>query len=272
MLASAITCFALACVTGVLIPVLMRTRIQLRFPSLSLYTQLGSTVLSVWFAFAAAISLVMYMLPVLSNTLSYTGAWAYVLATLLTAAAVGFWTMATAPVTKDVREVITTLNTHLVSQEQRQGFTLGTVQHTYPAALSTPPTGGQPGTIMVTTGLRDALTPGQFQAVLAHEYAHVTQRHGKILSILTTLEHMLRVFGPLKRSATLLVELAADDIAAKQAGPAELANALAVMAKATGDETMFLRAERLTTKKWPREHWRTIPEPIRVDKLRNQWP
>ena len=83
---------------------------------------------------------------------------------------------------------------------------------------------------------------------------------------------MLRVFAPLKRSATLLVELAADDIAAKQEGPTELANALAVMAKATGDETMFLRAERLTTKKWPREHWRTIPEPIRVETFGSQCP
>lgn len=268
MLASAITCAVLACVTGVLIPVLARTRFQLRFPSLTLYVQLGSAVLGVWFLFVAAISLALHMLPALTDTIPLASLWAYGLATLLTVAAVSFWIMATAPVTKDVREVITALNTHVVSQEERPGFTLATVKHTYPAALSTPPADGRPGTIMVTTGLRDALTSGQLQAVLAHEYAHVTKRHGKILSILTTLDQMLHVFAPLKRSATLLVELAADDIAAKQAGPAELANALAVMAQATGDETMFLRAERLTTKKWPREHWRTIPEPIRVDKLR----
>lgn len=250
----------------------MRTRFQLRFPSLSLHIQLGSTVVGVWCVFAAAISLVAYMLPALTSTIPFTSVWAFVLATLLTIATMGFWVMATAPVTKDVREVIATLNTHVVAQEDRPGFTLTTVEHTYPAALSTPPTAGQPGTIMVTTGLQDALTPGQLQAVLAHEYAHVTQRHGKILSILTTLDQMLHVFAPLKRSATLLVELAADDIAAKQAGPAELANALAVMAKATGDETMFLRAERLTTKKWPREHWRTIPEPIRVETFGSQSP
>lgn len=201
--------------------------------------------------------------------LPYAWVFALLLAAFLTAASLGFWLMATAPVTKNVRDVISALNSHDVTEEERPGFTLATVDHRFPAALSAPPAHGQPGTIMVTTGLRSALTDGQFQAVLAHEYAHVTMRHGKILSVATTLADMVRIFQPLKRSVSLLVELAADDVAAKQAGPAELANALAIMSKATGDETMHLRAERLTTKRWPREHWRTVPEPIRVDQLRS---
>ncbi|MGO2684385.1 MAG: hypothetical protein ACTIAA_09190, partial [Microbacterium sp.] len=65
------------------------------------------------------------------------------------------------------------------------------------------------------------------------------------------------------RATLLLVELMADDAAARQAGAAHLANALSQMAEAGDDVGMALRAERLTLRRWPRRERRRLPEPIR---------
>lgn len=266
-----ITSLALAVLTGIIIPAIARTRIQLTHPSVSLYTQLAGLIVGTWFVALSLVLGAFTLLPQLGREFPPTliTTLTVVFATLLTAACVGFWVMSTAAVTRNIREVVATLESHLTSTDARPGFTLTVVDHPYPAAVSTPKSGPAPGTIVVTTGLREALTPGQFQAVLAHEYAHVRFRHGKILSIVTNLADAIPLFKPLKRSVSLLVELAADDIAARQAGPADLANALAIMSKATQDPTMHLRAERLTTKRWPREHWRKVPEPIRLDRFTN---
>lgn len=269
MLVSALVFCALAAVLIFVLPAAARTRTQLRFPAASLYTQIGSLVAGVWCVFVAIALAAGALMPDLQPWLPVpASAPALVLATLLTGATVGFWLMATAPVTTNIREVVAVLNTHVTSEETRPGFVLTIVDHPYPTAVSTPGSGNAPGNIVVTSGLRTLTTTGQFQAVLAHEYAHIKRHHGKVLSVVSNLADALPVFTPLKRSVSLLVELHADDIAAKQAGPADLANALAKMGEATNDQSMLLRAERLTTKKWPREHWRTVPEPIRVDQFR----
>ena len=64
----------------------------------------------------------------------------------------------------------------------------------------------------------------------------------------------------LERATRLQIELAADDAAARQVGAAHLANALIVLAAATHDVGMTLRAERLTRKRWPTPQRRRIPQ------------
>lgn len=120
----------------------------------------------------------------------------------------------------------------------------------HPAASSF---GGWASTIIVTTGAIELLTPEQLRAVVAHERAHITDRH-HALRALAALQAAVLPWVPatrmLNRATRLLVELAADEVAARKAGAVHLANALARMADATGDASMHLRAERLAGRAW----------------------
>lgn len=127
---------------------------------------------------------------------------------------------------------------------------------------------GRQPRILVSQELRSLLTTAQLQAVLAHEFAHVRSWHGLAVRVAEVCEactpRMLRAGRDLKRATLLLIELAADDNAARQAGAANLANALSRIGEASDDVGLLVRAERLTTTTWPRAHVRRVPELIRL--------
>ncbi len=106
------------------------------------------------------------------------------------------------------------------------------VEHDQPAAYCV--AGRQP-TVILTTGAVQALDPGQLDAVLAHERAHLTGRHHRLLALARIGREVLP-FLPLMRDAEVqvarLVELHADDAATRARDPRLLATALVVLATA----------------------------------------
>lgn len=87
---------------------------------------------------------------------------------------------------------------------------------------------GPAGCVVVSTGAVDALTEPELTAVLAHEHAHARGHHHLALAPFHALRRVLPV-GPVDRAAAaveLLVEMCADDRAARPHGPAPLAAAL----------------------------------------------
>jgi hypothetical protein len=87
--------------------------------------------------------------------------------------------------------------------------------------------------VILTTGAVQALDPGQLDAVLAHERAHLTGRHHRLLALARIGREVLP-FLPLMRDAeeqvARLVELHADDTASRAHHPRLLATALVVLA------------------------------------------
>lgn len=120
--------------------------------------------------------------------------------------------------------------TLLARRDPRLGVDV--VEHDRPAAYCLP---GRRHRIVVTRAAVDRLTPGQLAAVIDHERAHVTGRHHLVLAVSRGLERALG-FVPLFRTAAAeiayLVELAADDAAARRRDRTTVAAAL--FAVATG--------------------------------------
>lgn len=106
------------------------------------------------------------------------------------------------------------------------------LDETRPAAYCLP---GRGGLIVLTSGVLDLLHPAQVQAVIAHERAHLRGGHHRIVALAKATEHL---FGPLPLFTLLpkriahLVELAADDDAARAAGGRVLARSLLSVAAA----------------------------------------
>jgi Zn-dependent protease with chaperone function len=104
------------------------------------------------------------------------------------------------------------------------------VEHPQPAAYCV---GGRCPTVIVTTGAMAALAPGQLDAVLAHERAHLAGRH-HALKAAARIGRQVLPFLPLLRDAEAqvarLAELHADDAATRTADPRELATALVALA------------------------------------------
>jgi Zn-dependent protease with chaperone function len=87
---------------------------------------------------------------------------------------------------------------------------------------------GPAGCVVVSTGAVDALTERELAAVLAHEHAHARGHHHLALAPFQAARRALPI-GPLVRAAIaveLLVEMCADDRAARHHGPAPLTTAL----------------------------------------------
>ena len=108
------------------------------------------------------------------------------------------------------------------------------VEHSQPAAYCV--AGRQP-TVILTTAAVQALDPGQLDAVLAHERAHLAGRHHRLLALARIGREVLP-FLPLMRDAeqqvARLVELHADDAATRARDPRLLATALVVLATGAG--------------------------------------
>lgn len=125
---------------------------------------------------------------------------------------------------------------------------LVTVESELPLALSLP---GQPGRVVIASRLHGELTEGQLRAVIEHELAHLDQRHGRI----NQLAQLKRICLPilpgsarLESSTALLLELIADDAAARRAGAVHTANALAKVGQLRRDDSMALRAHRIASR------------------------
>ena len=106
------------------------------------------------------------------------------------------------------------------------------IEHSQPAAYCV---AGRHPTVVLTTGALQALDPGQLDAVLAHERAHLAGHHHRLLAM-ARISRQVLPFMPLMRDADAqvarLVELRADDAATRGHDPGRLAAALVVLATA----------------------------------------
>ena len=106
------------------------------------------------------------------------------------------------------------------------------LDHPQPAAYCI---AGRHPTVILTTAALRVLAPGQLEAVLAHERAHLTWRHHRLVAM-ARISCRALPFLPLMRDAEAqverLVELHADDAAAQVRDSDSLATALVVMAAA----------------------------------------
>ncbi|MEU6646444.1 M56 family metallopeptidase [Saccharomonospora sp. NPDC046836] len=88
---------------------------------------------------------------------------------------------------------------------------------------------GRTPRIVVSAGARRLLTDAEFAAVLAHERAHARERHHLVVAPFQALRRLLPNSALLTRvcaTIELLVEMCADDKAARQHGREPLASAL----------------------------------------------
>lgn len=107
---------------------------------------------------------------------------------------------------------------------------------------------GRDRRIVVTSKLEDELTPTQLRSVIEHERAHLTDHHALVAGLSQlNLACLPKLLGAreFERSAHLLIELIADDRAARVCGVVDTANALVRVGKLRGSESMELRARRL---------------------------
>ncbi len=105
------------------------------------------------------------------------------------------------------------------------------VEHAAPYAFCI---GGRRHRVVVTTGLLQALTPAEIEAVLAHEAAHLRQRHHLALLgcrvLFATLTPLFPTFGRATPDVRLFAELCADDSARSRVNVSHLRSALATLA------------------------------------------
>jgi Zn-dependent protease with chaperone function len=104
------------------------------------------------------------------------------------------------------------------------------VDHAQPAAYCV---AGPHPTVIVTTAALRTLDSGQLDAVLAHERAHLAYRHHRLLAIARIGRQVLPLI-PLTRNAATqiarLIEMHADDMAARAHDSGVLASALVALA------------------------------------------
>ena len=93
--------------------------------------------------------------------------------------------------------------------------------------------GGRRPMVVLSTGALSALEPAELAAVLAHERAHLSGRH-HLLRALARIGRLVLPFLPLMRDADAqvarLVEMHADDAAARASDPRSVATALVILA------------------------------------------
>jgi Zn-dependent protease with chaperone function len=85
------------------------------------------------------------------------------------------------------------------------------------------------GQVVLTTGAISRLDPGQLEAVLAHERAHLAGRHHLAVgfaSVLAAAFPFSRLFTAASDEIPRLIEMAADDAGSRRAGKLTLAEAL----------------------------------------------
>ncbi|MGO3151651.1 MAG: M56 family metallopeptidase [Galactobacter sp.] len=104
------------------------------------------------------------------------------------------------------------------------------IEHATPAAYCLP---GSGSVTVLTSGLIGELSPAELRAVLAHESAHLTQRHDLLLLAFTSWQAALPWLPTTRLALTAVAELVeelADDAAMKTSSRTDLLGALAVVA------------------------------------------
>lgn len=127
------------------------------------------------------------------------------------------------------RDAVTLVGTHL------PGLGVTVLDHPDPAAYLVP---GRRGRIVVTTAALALLSAGEFAAVVAHERAHDTGRHHLLCDGARLLEQAfprIALFALARQQIARLVEIRADQVAARHHAPLDLARALVAMT--TGSAT-----------------------------------
>lgn len=100
------------------------------------------------------------------------------------------------------------------------------IDHPAPAAYCLP---GMPSVTVLSEGMIDLLSPEQLEAVLAHERAHLRQKHHLLLDAFRSWRRSLPWFPIATRAEAavgLLTEMLADDAAREVAGDDVLAQAI----------------------------------------------
>jgi Zn-dependent protease with chaperone function len=127
---------------------------------------------------------------------------------------------------------------------------------------------GKPNAIVVTTGALDALDRSQLAAVLAHENAHIAGHHHELLMVLRGLATSLPRLPLFRVGAAVvadLLEMCADDAAARQFGTRPLLAGLLTLAGparlpadglAAARTAVLARALRLADPARPGMQWR----------------
>lgn len=95
---------------------------------------------------------------------------------------------------------------------------------------------GRPNTVVVTRAALETLTDDQLAAVLAHEHAHLAGEHHRLLALTTALGRILspvRLFSDGAADIARLLEMCADDAAARHHGRDTVADALIALALPT---------------------------------------
>jgi Zn-dependent protease with chaperone function len=106
------------------------------------------------------------------------------------------------------------------------------VDHGEPAAYCLP---GRARTVILTSATIDLLSPGQLDAVLAHENAHLDAGHHRLLAGAALAGRALPelpLLRELPRQVRRLIEMEADDLAAATHDPETLATAIVAVASA----------------------------------------
>jgi len=116
---------------------------------------------------------------------------------------------------------------------------------------------GRPHTVVITTGALDALDDQHLRAVLAHERAHLTGNHHLLVAATRALANALPRISLFTNGAgeiATLLEMCADDTAARSHGPTTVLDALLALSGAApiptgtlgaGSVGVLARAERL---------------------------
>ncbi|GLY85147.1 M56 family metallopeptidase [Actinoallomurus iriomotensis] len=104
------------------------------------------------------------------------------------------------------------------------------LDHPLPVAYCVP---ARTRPIVVSSGALDQLADGELRAVLAHERAHLRHRHHVLLTVVDALAAALAwlpTFRDARRHLPLLLEMTADEIAARRCGRQTVATALRKLA------------------------------------------
>lgn len=169
------------------------------------------------------------------------------------------------PLVDSYRRSLRRLSPVATDREDRGAFTLVRFNSEEFLAVAVP---GRRPEILLSSALEAHLTPEQLRAVLAHEYAHLRHRHGLAVRIAELnalcLPRWVPAGNALRRATLLLVELAADDVAAGQAGARTLAGALSRIGQATDDPGLELRAARLQAFRSDATQPCGLPLPVRI--------
>lgn len=190
------------------------------------------------------------------------GAW---LAVLATAGGLAAISGLSEPLVDSYHRSLRRISPVAISREDRGSFTLVRFEADQPVAIAV---SGRHPEILVSSMMEESLTLPQLRAVLAHEYAHLRGHHG----ILVRLTELNAAFLPgwlpagraFRRATRLLVELIADDTAARQAGSEHLRSALKKLGELTGESSFEVRSQRLHRLPQAKLPARGVPAPVRI--------